>query len=108
MAIVCFLGTSVTTGWIVAAGLLLALAVWIIVMAREIRDAIVLPDPFAKAGTETAIGSPEEGDLIGISRSEMAKAPCERPVLNGGRAALRFRNQGRRGVSLPRKPVPGR
>lgn len=42
-AVVYFMGTAASTGWIVGGGLLLALAVWVVVMLRQIRNAVELP-----------------------------------------------------------------
>ncbi|HEX7261515.1 MAG TPA: hypothetical protein VF258_06835, partial [Luteolibacter sp.] len=42
-AVVYFMGTAASTGWIIGGVLFLALAAWIVVMRREIRNAIELP-----------------------------------------------------------------
>jgi membrane protein YdbS with pleckstrin-like domain len=42
LAVMWFAGTSVTTGWIVAGALVLALLVWLAVMSHEIRHAMEL------------------------------------------------------------------
>lgn len=47
MGIVFLTGSSVSVGWIIAGSLLFAVAVWVGVMIKEIRDAILLPDTSA-------------------------------------------------------------
>ena len=47
LAFVFFFGTAISAGWILGGALLLAVTVWIVVMFREIRDAIEIPDSFA-------------------------------------------------------------
>jgi hypothetical protein len=42
LVVMWFAGTTVTTGWIVAGALVLALLVWLAVMSHEIRHAIEL------------------------------------------------------------------
>ncbi len=44
LAFVIFSGTAVSAGWIVAGALVSAVVVWVLVMLREIRNAIKLPD----------------------------------------------------------------
>ena len=44
MGVVFLTGISLSAGWIIAGTLLFAVAVWVVVMIKEIRDAIVLPD----------------------------------------------------------------
>lgn len=63
LAAVTFLGTAASTGWIIAGALLLALVIWLVVMAREIRQATELPDYF-----ERIERSLHAGDRVAYSR----------------------------------------
>ncbi|RYD31908.1 MAG: hypothetical protein EOP85_22275, partial [Verrucomicrobiaceae bacterium] len=44
VAVLIFSGMSISTGWLIAGALFCAVMAWVLIMAREIRDAIVLPD----------------------------------------------------------------
>ncbi|MEO5716689.1 MAG: hypothetical protein ABIT37_24635 [Luteolibacter sp.] len=108
LAIVCFMGTTVTTGWIIAGALLVALAVWVIVMAGEIRNAVNHSDHFEPERTVPVPTPDEESGLFMASGSEPKNARAEEPVIHARRVALRFRSRSRTGFSLPRGPAAGR
>ncbi len=108
LAIVCFMGTSVTTGCIIAGGLVIALAVWVIVMAGEIRHAVNYSDHFELERTVPKPTPAEGSGVFVASSSLLGTAPQEKPVIHGRRMALRFRSRGRSGLSLPRGPAAGR
>jgi|GEM_PF-4169441 len=108
LAIVCFMGTSVTTGWIIAGGLVVALAVWVIVMAGEIRNAVVHSDHFEPERTVPVPTPAEKRGLFVSSTFGMPTARAEKPAVYGRRVALKFRSRARSGFSLPRGPAAGR
>jgi hypothetical protein len=66
-AVVYFLGTAVSTGWIIGGILFVALAVWVVVMLREIRNAIELPNSLSNsdgtidAADKSALAHPRSG-----------------------------------------------
>ncbi len=66
MAVVYFMGTAVSTGWIVGGVLLLALVVWIVVMLREVRNAIEMPT----SDDDDTMDAPDPSALV-RSRSEI-------------------------------------
>ncbi|WP_348216546.1 hypothetical protein [Luteolibacter sp.] len=44
LAYVLLSGTTISSGWIVAGALVFAVIAWVLVMIREIRDSILVPD----------------------------------------------------------------
>lgn len=50
LAVLFFLGTSISSAWIFGGALVFAVVIWLAVMIREIREAIELPDAFARRG----------------------------------------------------------
>lgn len=108
LAIVCFMGTAVTTGWIMAGALLIALAIWVIVMAKEIHNAIELPDFFSSDVADKSAHSIERSVRpmnkdIGSEGLLFARSnPNER------RRSSRCRGRLRKTTALPRRPAPGR
>ena len=65
-------GLAVSNGWLMAVALVFAAAAWVLVMVREIRDAVELPDPF------------ESGDLSDSERAQLERAPAS-AVFHGDR-----------------------
>ncbi len=108
LAIVWFMGTSVTTGWIIAGGLFAALAVWVIVMAGEIRNAVNHSDHFEPERTVPEPTPAEKIGLFMVSGSNTQNARAEMPMVHGRRVALRSRSRARGSFSLPRGPKAGR
>jgi len=108
LAIVCFMGTSVSTGWIIAGGLVVALAIWVIVMAGEIRNAVNHSDHFEPERTVPEPTAAEESGLFMASGSELKFPRAEKPVIHGRRVALKFRSRSRSSIALPRGPAAGR
>lgn len=93
VAFLAFSGMSVSSGWIVAGALLFAVVAWVLVMFREVRGAITLPDTSA-----TGERGEEGYDIDG-------KSTVDRPRAGGGRIFLgrRIMAVGRHFRSRPRK-----
>ncbi|RYD24048.1 MAG: hypothetical protein EOP88_01805 [Verrucomicrobiaceae bacterium] len=92
LAVAVFSG-SVSSGWVVAGAVVLAIMAWVLVMAREIRDAVTAPD-------ESAAGERHAGeyDLTGASTVSRPRANDSRIFL--GRRIMAI---GRHFKSKPRK-----
>jgi hypothetical protein len=96
LAVAFFLGTAVTTGWIIGGALLLGALVWILVMFREIRDAIELPDYLAQDGSN-GIGAERTSSTCSREfRSEM-RAAFERSGMESRSLGRRLRRRSRGG-----------
>ncbi len=91
-----FLGTAVTTGWIIAGALFAAVLVWVLVMVREIRDAIELPDYLAQDGTKV-IGTHRLPNTSSLEFQSEMRAAFERPALESRRGRRRRRLSGAKG-----------
>lgn len=79
LAVVGFLGGSVTFGWLVAGMMLVSLLVWFAIMVAEFRNAIELPEE--NPGANFEIMKWAEGGYFNVdtSDSRMTKAPrCHR------------------------------
>lgn len=93
VAFLAFSGMSLSSGWIVAGALFFAVVAWVLVMFREIRGAITLPDTSA-TGERGEEGYDTDG-----------KSTVDRPRAGGGRIFLgrRIMAVGRHFRSRPRK-----
>jgi membrane protein implicated in regulation of membrane protease activity len=92
LAVAVFSG-SVSSGWVVAGAIVLAVMAWVLVMAREIRGAVTVPD-------SSAVGERHEGeyDIEGASTVSRPRANESRIFL--GRRIMAI---GRHFKSQPRK-----
>lgn len=93
LAVLAFSGMAVSSGWIVAGALAFAVVAWVLVMAREIRSAVTMPDT-------SAVGERLEGeyDMTGESTLSRPRAGESRIFL--GRRIMAI---GRHFKSQPRK-----
>jgi len=107
-ALVFFFGSDVKLGWILAGSLVFSAIMWLMVMAREIRQAIDLSE-YHIAGdslieqcraTPTPVAQPK-AISDGAGSSFFAADPVKR-------APARIRTPRRRSIALPRKPAAGR
>jgi hypothetical protein len=62
LAFVNLSGLALSNAWLMAGALVFASAAWVLVMIREIRDAVEIPDPYGS------------GDLSGRKRSHLDRA----------------------------------
>jgi len=107
-ALVFFFGSDAKLGWILAGSLVLSAMVWLLVMAREIRQAIDLSGYYVPGDSliEQCKG-PEVSASLTQAISHQAgptffKAdPVKSPP-------ARIRTPRRRSIALPRKPAAGR
>lgn len=93
LGVLVFSGMAVSSGWIVAGAMVLAVMAWVLVMAREIRGAVTMPDT-------SATGERHEGEYDSTSASTEA-----RPRANESRIFLgrRIMAVGRHFKSQPRR-----
>jgi hypothetical protein len=107
-ALVFFFGSDAKLGWILAGSLVFSAMVWLLVMAREIRQAIDLSE-YHIAGDSLieqcrAIPIPvtqPQAISDGAGSSVFAADPMKSPP-------ARIRTPRRRSIALPRKPAAGR
>ncbi len=82
-----------TTGWIVAGGLVCAVIAWLLVMVREIRDAVELPDFFAEGqrqeGYDESGESTEVRPCLSISQRMMMSRRSMTPFRSGSKSRPR-------------------
>ena len=97
LAFVFLLGAAITTGWIIAGALVLAMAVWFIVMMREIRKAVEWPYYLVVGRRGESV---EEGGGSTLDRPRSGKAEL---LANRMFARRRGLVSGRTGGSHPRK-----
>lgn len=71
LAIVVFVGTTVSTGWIIAGVLLFAMVVSLTVMVREVRNAPEMPDYF----DELELSIHEAGQAVSSRQRFRARDP---------------------------------
>ena len=93
------MGTAATTGWIIAGALVFAVAVWMIVMAREVRNAIDLTEHFESE--ESKASAAKRYFHYKLSRTGRRMTPAEKSAMSG----KKIRGLARRTISLPRKPM---
>lgn len=91
-AVVYFMGMAASTGWIIGGGLLLAFAVWVVVMLRQIRNAIELPS--------CGDGIIDESDKSALGRSRSGTMESRKMTPERGRNS-RPRKLRSRGAELP-------
>jgi type VI protein secretion system component VasK len=100
LAVAFFLGTAVTTGWILAGALFLAVCIWCVVMIREIRQAIELPDyPANDEARDMDTRSALDPSSTAF-RAQM-RAAFERPGLEERRVGRRSRRRSRNTPCVP-------
>lgn len=106
LAFMAFLGTGVSAGWIFAGALLLALAVWVVVMFREFKQAIRMRESF----------SPDDEDLFPNGRTTSTHPRfgitgllAPNTFSRGGEMTCQWRNSSRVGkLRFRRTQRPGR
>jgi hypothetical protein len=97
-----FLGTSVTVGWIIAGALFLAAAVWMVVMYREFKNAMVLPQKVSSDDEGSASFASDAMSDVGVKTSRLG------PMIANDDRARRGRSRARSARALPRTRLIGR
>lgn len=88
-------GTKIAAAWVVGGGLICAIIAWVLVMFREIHDAIQLPDFFAQGNRED-----ESYDETGESTVARPAIGLAERGMTGRRGMTPFRGTGK---TRPRK-----
>jgi hypothetical protein len=97
LAIVAFAGSGVSIGWIVAGALVMALAVWLVILWSEFRQAVTPPDGFLKdESTDDELvleDQPTVGYRLGFAAPGTDRVTAsDGDCLTGRQRAAHFRN----------------
>jgi hypothetical protein len=95
LVVALFLGKGLAIGWIVAGALGFAMVVWLAVMFREVRRAIVLPDDSAAGEFDAVLARNVLDPAITVSRTGMDQLPVGRAGLHNRKAAPKSRRGSR-------------